>query len=76
MSKKESVYDAVKDIVSRRRAVHRYPECATRRELIDEIAGQGIAFHELTAILDELVQEGKLFCLPTISDQSYYLSKQ
>lgn len=68
------VYKAVQQIVSRRKAAHRVPECALLREIQSEVIGNGIGRHELTRILMGLVRSGDLRYSPTINDQSYYLT--
>lgn len=74
MAKKEqTVYNAIQAIIARRKAAHRFPECALRRELIDELRGI-LPFHELTKITMDLVRLGKISYRPTKDDQSYYLT--
>lgn len=71
--KEETVYNAIKAIIARRKEAHRFPECALRRELIDELQGI-LPFHELTKITMDLVRLGKISYRPTKDDQSYYLT--
>ena len=72
MTQKETmVYEAVRDIINRRKANNRSPECALLREVNGTIAGR-IPNHELTRILMLLVRDGYLQYRPTANDQSYY----
>ena len=76
MTKKEQiVYDAIERIINRRKAAGKYPECALKREIIDEMANSGIDRYELTGLLMKLVKDNKLSYRPTVNDQSYYINQ-
>ena len=72
MTNEELVLKAVRAIIDRRRAAHRFPECALRREIVREVEGK-IAYHDLTRILMHLVNTNKLDFRPTKDEKSYYL---
>lgn len=75
MTNEELVLKAVRAIIDRRRAAHRFPECALRREIDIELSriGSVIDRHSVTRHLMNLVNTDKLEYKPTVNDQSYYL---
>lgn len=75
MKSEELVLNAVRAIIDRRRAAHRFPECALRREIENELSRSGSPLdrHAITRHLMNMVSSGLLEYHPTQNDQSYYL---
>lgn len=75
MTNEELVLNTVRAIIDRRRAAHRFPECALRREIDIELSriGSPLDRHSVTRHLMNLVKSGTLEYQPTANDQSYYL---
>ncbi len=69
----ERVLWAVKSVIARRRAAHRFPECALQSEIRDELV---VPLADLPEQLSSLVSSGYLVTRPAQNQQSYYLTEK
>ena len=73
--KEETVLNAVRGIVERRRAAGKFPECVTAREIVNELI-DAVSRVEALHILQQLTEQQIIIQRPTINDQLYYLNNQ